>query len=468
MRISARMSRGSTSGAGRTGARTAVERASGRGPGSAAPPRARFTRTLAFGGAALLLGTSLAACGSGSGSGGSQEFHVLVYGDAGNKVEKRIVAQFNKTSKVKAVLDTIPGADYQTKLQTIINTPQAPDVFYNWGGGSIKPFVKAGLLMPLDDVFKNDPEIGGHFLPAVYNSAKIDGKAYGIPMRGTQPVLLFSNKKVLADAGVTAPKTWDDLLATVKKLKAKGVTPIALGGGDKWTTMMWFEYLYDRVAGPGLFEKAASGDKSAWASPDSKKALSMMRQLVDAGAFGKNFDSVKFTGGGSAQLLASGKAGFELMGSWEYSTQQDASPDFAAKDLGYSTFPTVPGGKGDPTDLVGNTNNFYSVMKKTKQPAAIAKFLKLMYSDEFVKAQLGIGNLPTTTNTDQFLDTSSNPAYAKYQLNLVSKAPSFQVSWDQTYPPSQMTPIYNAIQEFTDGKTDADGFIKAMQALDAS
>jgi xylobiose transport system substrate-binding protein len=430
--------------------------------------RARFHRAVA-GGAALLLGLTLTACGNGgSGSGNAQEFHVLVYGDSGNKVEKQIVATFNKTSKVKAVLDTIPGADYQQKLQTIINTPQAPDVFYNWGGGSIQPFVKAGLLMPLDQVFKDDPSISSHFLPSVYNTAKVDGKAYGIPMRGTQPVLLFDNKKVLASAGVQPPKTWGDLLADVKKLKAKGVTPIALGGGDKWTTMMWFEYLYDRVAGPGLFEKAVSGDKSAWDSADSKKALSMLKQLVDAGAFGTNFDSVKFTDGGSPQLLASGKAGFELMGSWEYSTEKTAAPDFTAHDLGYSTFPSVPGGKGDPNDVVGNTNNFYSVMKKTKQPAAVEKFLKLMYSEEFVKAQLAIGNLPTTTNTNQFLDSTGDPAYAKYQLDLVGKAPSFQLSWDQAYPPSDMTGIYQAIQEFTDGQTDVDGFVKAMQALDAS
>lgn len=55
-----------------------------------------------------------------------------MYGDSANKVERAIVAEFNKTSKVKAVLDTIPGADYQQKLQTVINTKQAPDVFFNW------------------------------------------------------------------------------------------------------------------------------------------------------------------------------------------------------------------------------------------------------------------------------------------------------------------------------------------------
>ncbi|MGW0092532.1 ABC transporter substrate-binding protein [Streptomyces sp. NPDC003328] len=428
--------------------------------------RARLPRLVA-GGATLALALSLSACGSGTGGGSSDDgkIHVLVYGDASNKVEKQIVATFNKTSDVKAVLDTIPGADYQQKLQTIINTPQAPDVFFNWGGGSIQPFVKADLLMPLDDFIKDDPALKSNFLPSVFNSAVVDGKAYGIPMRGTQPVLLFNNGKVLDDAGVQPPKTWDELLSTVKTLKGKGVTPIALGGGDQWPTLMWFEYVYDRVAGPELFEKALGGDKSAWESPESKKALSMLKELVDAGAFGTNFDSVKYTNGASPALVAKGKAAFELMGSWYYAQQQQDAKDFAAKGLGYTTFPAVSGGKGDQADVVGNTNNFYSVLKKTKHPEAVEGFLKLMYSDEFVKAQMAIGNLPTTTNTEKFLDTSASPAYSHFQYDLVKKAPSFQLSWDQAYPPSAITPIHQAVQQFFNGQIDADGFIKAMQAL---
>ncbi|MBA2946004.1 ABC transporter substrate-binding protein [Streptomyces himalayensis] len=432
--------------------------------------RAWFPRAAAAG-AALALGLSLSACGSGDSSGGGDggKIHVLVYGDSANKVEKQIVAEFNKTSKVKAVLDTIPGANYQQKLQTIINTDQAPDVFFNWGGGSIKPFVDAGLLLPLDDFIAKDSGLQSNFLPSVFNAAVVDGKSYGVPMRGTQPVILFNNGNVLKDAGVEPPKTWDELLDVVKTLKDKGVTtPIALGGGDKWPTLMWFEYVYDRVAGPELFEKALGGDKEAWASADSKKALSMLKELVDTGAFGKNFDSVKYTDQGSVTLLAKGKAAFELMGSWEYSQHQTDNPEFAKDGLGYTTFPTIEGGKGDPANVVGNTNNFYSVLKKTKHPEAVADFLKLMYSDKFVKAQLGIGNLPTTTNTEKFLDTSASPEYSKFQFDLVKKAPSFQLSWDQAYPQSAADAMHTAIQQFFNGQLDADGFIKAMQALPTS
>ncbi|MBT2488032.1 extracellular solute-binding protein [Streptomyces sp. ISL-96] len=433
--------------------------------------RARFLRTAAVGSVALTIVLSLSACGGdsgGSAGGGSGEIHVLVYGDATNKVEKRLVESFNKTSKVKVVLDTIPGADYQAKLQTIINSKQAPDVFFNWGGGSIKPYVDAGLLMPLDDFIAKDPGLKSNFLPSVFNTAVVDGKPYGIPMRGTQPVMLFNNQAVLQEAGISAPKTWDDLLAAVKTLKAKGKTPIALGGGDKWPTQMWFQYAYDRVAGPELFQKVLDGDKSAWESTDSKKALGMLKELIDAGAFGTNYDSVKFTDGGSPALVATGKAAFELMGSWEYATLQDAYPDFVKKDLGYGTFPTVEGGKGDPDNLAGNTNNFYSVLKNTEHPEAVADFLKLMYSDEFVEAQLEVGNLPTTSNTPAFLDRSANPDYSKFQYDLVKKAPTFQLSWDQAFPPAATTTLHTAIQQFFNGQIDADGFIKAMQALPAA
>ncbi|MEE4544895.1 extracellular solute-binding protein [Streptomyces sp. V4-01] len=417
----------------------------------------------------LALGLTLAACGGGSSGGsGSGSFKVLVYGDASNKVEKQIVDTFNRTSKVKAVLQTIPGADYQQKLQTIINTKQAPDVFFNWGGGSIAPFVKAGLLLPLDGFIAKDPALKSDFLPSVFNSAVLDGRSYGIPMRGTQPVLLFDNKKVLSDAGLTEPRTWDDLLNAVRVLKARHVTPIALGGGDQWPTLMWYEYMYDRIAGPGLFEKAMGGDKSAWDSADSRAALAKLRELVDAGAFGTNYDSVKYTDGGSVALVAQGKAGFELMGSWYYSQQQQDNPDFATSGLGFTSFPTVGGGKGDPADVVGNTNNFYSVLKKTKYPDAVARFLKLQSSDEFVKAQMAIGNLPTTTSTVDFLSTAAIPEYAKFQYDLVKAAPSFQLSWDQAYPQTASEGMHTAVQQFFDGKLDADGFIKAMQALPTS
>ncbi|MCC9205218.1 ABC transporter substrate-binding protein [Arthrobacter sp. zg-Y769] len=417
----------------------------------------------------LALSLTLAGCGGGDSAASDRpenEIHVLVYGDASNDVESAMVERFNETSDVKVVLDTIPGAEYQQKLQTVMSTDAAPDIFFNWGGGSISDFVDADLLMPLDDFIEEDPQLKDAFLPSVFDVATVDGTPYGVPMRGTQPVMLFHNKEVLASAGIEeAPQTWDELLDAVEKLKAAGKTPIALGGGDEWPTQMWFSYVYDRVAGPELFQSAIDGDTDVWDSEESRESLGMLRELVDAGAFGSNFQSVKFTDGGSHTLLSTGQAGFELMGSWEYSTIQDVNPEFAASGLGWSEFPEIEGGKGDPANLVGNTNNYYSVLKDTRYPEAARDFLKLMYSDEFVQEQMAIGNLPTTTSTEQFLDQATNPDYARFQFGLVQDAPNFQLSWDQAYPPAATPTIHSAVADFFAGSIDEDGFIEAMQSL---
>ncbi len=108
------------------------------------------------------------------------------------------------------------------------------------------------------------------------------------------------------------------------------------------------------------------------------------------------------------------------------------------------------------------------MLKKSKHPEAVAEFLKLQYSDDFVKAQLGIGNLPTTTNTLDFVASAANPSYSKFQFDLVKTASTFQLSWDQAYPQTASTPMKQAVQQFFNGQLDADGFIKAMQALPTS
>jgi xylobiose transport system substrate-binding protein len=450
-------------------------------PGAAATATALLAGAIVAAGAGASSAKTVASAASSRPAG---KITILVYGDAQNSVEKYAVAQYNKTAmghKVKAVLNTIPGANYQTKLQTIMSTSSAPDVFFNWGGGSIEQFQKAGLLMPLNSFFQANPKLKSSFLPSILGAAKIGSDYYGIPMRGTQPVVLFYNKSLLSSDGISSPPaTWSDLLSDVKTLKSKGVqVPIALGGGDQWPTLMWFEYLYDRVAGPSVVTDGLAGHKTVWNTAASKAALSHITQLINAGAFGpaKSWDSVKFTAGQTAQMMVSGISAFELMGSWDYSTIQSQGstatgtnppngPGAAfvkAGKLGWAAFPSVPGGKGNAADLAGNTENYYSVLKNTRYPQAVADFLKIMYTPAFVKQELAIGNLTTTTNTPKLI-SGADASWLKWQYQLVNHAPHFQLSWDQAYPQTDTNTIHTAVANYFD-TSSASQFIQAMESL---
>ena len=98
----------------------------------------------------------------------------------------------------------------------------------------------------------------------------VDGKIYGVPIALSQ-VGFFYNKELFAKAGVDGDhiKTWDDLLAAVKKLKAAGVTPIVVGGADKWPLHFYWTNLAVRIGGKPAFEAAMSGENGGFAAGPS-------------------------------------------------------------------------------------------------------------------------------------------------------------------------------------------------------
>jgi xylobiose transport system substrate-binding protein len=315
-------------------------------------------------------------------------------------------------------------------------------------------------------VLEENAELREAFLPSVLDAAKIDGKNYGIPMRGVQPVALFYNKAVLEKAGVEPPETWDDMLAAVDDLEAAGVTPIALAGSQSWTELMWAEYLLDRVGGPEVFQAIRDGEPDAWKDPAVVEALTMIQELVDRGGFGDDFASVGYDVGGASTILAQGKAGFHLMGSWEYVNQLGQSPDFVASgDLGWTAFPAVEGGEGDPEAVVGNPTNFYSVAKGSQnKDAAIEYVSSALHEEEYVSDLVEAGDVPAVTGVRDQLEQAENSEYTTWIYDQVEQAPSFQLSWDQDLPAAEATKMLTELQRLFLGEQTPQGFVDAMSA----
>ena len=114
----------------------------------------------------------------------------------------------------------------------------------------------------------------------------------------------------MAKAGVDGAKikTWDDLLAAVKKLKAAGVTPIVVGGADKWPLHFYWTYLAVRVGGKPAFDAALRGENGGFAGETFVKAGELFKQLVDLQPFQngflgfKNQQAVGYFGDGKAAM----------------------------------------------------------------------------------------------------------------------------------------------------------------------
>jgi xylobiose transport system substrate-binding protein len=73
--------------------------------------------------------------------------------------------------------------------------------------------------------------------------------------------------------------------------------------------------------------------------------------------------------------------------------------------------------------------------------------------------------VPVTSNAAKYLTKAADPAYAKFQYDLVRKAPSFTQSWDQALGLTLGTPLLTEIQKLFNGQSSPEQFVSAVLAI---
>jgi raffinose/stachyose/melibiose transport system substrate-binding protein len=174
-------------------------------------------------------------------------------------------------------------------------------------------------------------------------------------------VVLWYNKSLFDQAGVdpASLQTWEGFLAAVQTFKDNGITPIALGGKDKWPAHFWWSKLVVRLAGMDGFNAAAAGEGDGFAGEDFVKAGEYFLQLAELEPFQEGFLAAGY--GDASGYFGDGKAAMHLMGDWDYQVAKDNSADqqgIPDDQLGILPFPTIEGGKGDPTDTLGGIGGY--------------------------------------------------------------------------------------------------------------
>jgi raffinose/stachyose/melibiose transport system substrate-binding protein len=337
-------------------------------------------------------------------------------------------------SDIDVVVEFFQNDPYKTKLRMAMGAGQPPDVFIGWGGGILQSYVESRKVIALPQSVNTS-----RFIDSVMRAVTFNGHVYGVPCRGTQPVLFYYNKPIFQKYAISPPKTWTELLAAVKTLRGKGVVPISLAGQANWPGLMYEEYLVNRIGGNAPFQAVLDGKADAWSNPAFVKANQMIVELVDLRAFPSDFDALNYNTGQSSQLLYSGQAAMQLMGAWDYALILSDSPEFISKgQLGWFPFPAVEGGAGDPKNVAGNPCNFYSISARSRSQTQAATFLADGVLNDFqVDGMLKIGEVPPVKGIRSKLTNVEHSDWLLTVYDLAANAPHFDLSWDQALPPRQ-------------------------------
>lgn len=301
------------------------------------------------------------------------------------KMIKQIVSQYEQNHPhVKIELDSLNTDQQKLKLKTQAAAKEVPDITIVNPAAQMKPFVDAGLLAPLNDVADKEG-LKDTFQDGLLNYYSFDDKLYAFP-DGNNIEVVFYNKELFEQAGIQKlPTTFDELITTVKTLKAKGITPIAIGEKDSWTgSLLFMNILLRTNEGPNFLNDVLDGKKT-FNDPAFVEAVDAFQELVQAGAFPDGATSIDYNAGGN--IFKTGKAAMYIMGTWETGSI-DASP--VAGKVGAFQFPTV-NGKGNVNEYVIAPGSAFAVSANSEHLQETKDFLHYFIT-EMPKIQFDLKN----------------------------------------------------------------------------
>ena len=168
-----------------------------------------------------------------------------------------------------------------------------------------------------------------NYSTSVLDAVKEDGKVFYVPISISALGAMY-NKSIFTQAGITKlPTNLSEFTADLEKIKAKGITPIAAGQKDSWTSQMIPKIAFSQYIDSKdqtIATKLGTGNmKYADIATDFTKVLNVQQDWNKKGYFQENCLGTSIDV--ACQLVATGKAGMLINGTWEYSAINKANPD---------------------------------------------------------------------------------------------------------------------------------------------
>lgn len=296
------------------------------------------------------------------------------------------IAKFNeKYPDIKVEVQTI--TDYAGQMKTRMNSKEYGDVLMI--PGDISPKDYENFFEPLGDT----EELSEKYLGL--NDRSYEGVQYGIPSQMNATGLVV-NKKVFEDAGITEfPKTTEDFIAALKKIKENdsSIVPLYTNYAAGWTLSNW-DFTRAGVSGDADFTNEMTSDTSPFDEGDTMYTIyntlyTVAKEgLIESDPTTSDWEQSKVD-------LANGKVAVMVLGSWAVPQVQEANED-NADNITFEAFP-VTASDGKQYMPIGGDYN-YGINVNSKHKKAARKFIDWMVNES--DYAVDNGGIPTVKGAE--------------------------------------------------------------------
>ena len=367
---------------------------------------------------------TMTACGDKESSGGDGDKTLTVWihndEDSWTKSYESIADNYMKENEgVKINFESFPYDEYETKIQTALMSDEGgADVYELWGGWGVD-FAPSGALAQVPEDMEK--EIRDEAYECTYGALENDGKLYGIPLEfNIECGGLVVNKNILNEAGVSVPKTWDELVDAAQKLTRTEGKEMTVKGFDfvNWDGVM---YLFTSMI---LSQGGQYLNDDGTFNFTSKEAKTAFKELADLVQVKKVTNMAGLDDGSDIegyQELYAGQAAMVPRGPWVIA---EGINDFEleyGKDFSYEKMPFYSDKKAFAAET-GWSMGVSSSISEEQQELAF-DFLNYFFSDDVIMSHnLACGQIPAKKKVAQSEDYVKQFPYAKPLVGILDGA----------------------------------------------
>lgn len=314
-------------------------------------------------------------------------------------------------------------------------------------------YVKAGKLLDLTDIAAQrgwtehfDKDI------VAFNNPTVTPKIYGMPW-AVSTVGVFYNKTMFDSFGLKVPTTMQEFVDLMGALKAKGVTPLSVGGRDGWPLAhIWYQLIHTSTPYDLLTKLTEIDQTASYSTPSLVQSAQTVADWYNAGYLDKNMLTTNFQD--ASAKFVSGTAAMTITGAWqlnEFSTKPAFEARFFPMPQVDPSLPWHVGGQAPFDDLI--------IPNGPNQAAAV----------DFMDYLLSEANMTEFWNAGEIVPykfATTPPAPTKLQGD-------FYAAMQSTLPGYFMDPynakvgdtIYSSLESLVGGKITAQAAMDKIEAV---
>lgn len=374
------------------------------------------------------------------------ELRVWLFQEASNEAKQAVVdeakAEFEAAHpNVNVAVEYLPVDGRATRFNGAFNDKSsAPDVA-EFGNTDLAGYTASNGFADLTKDVEAWPD-SKDLVPAVLDTATVDGRTYGIPwFTGTRA--LYYRTDVFTELGLEPPATLEELADTARRIRAAkpDLYGIAVGGKYQFALL---PYIW---ANGG---DVAKRDGEVWrATIDSRQARDGLRQYAEliSDDICPPAQCAQLTGSQSVAAFAGGKAAMTIGGDFNR-----AAVDAGAVKDTYAVVP-LPGRKRGEIAPAFAGGNLLGVFRSTQRHTLALEFVKLLGGKTYQqKMYEAMGNMPTFTDVQD--EIAAGDEFLKPFIETVQSGTRFVPSTPAWTQIDAQAILPTAVQQVATGQQD--------------